>query len=1389
MDGVYRALIKTFDPGIISDLLKSLCFFNVASNVELKPNDDDPLVAVVHNIITRGLPTRASELVEQCFVETFGRTCCTTDDVGGITYDLGKEDPLFANQLYRALHIIDPRITRREQYRDYESFGEQLGSTLEEDFLFSIIPQYAGEAFVQVLEPQRELESILKYAQNVEEEHKKRLQGSIEKFRKQRVDYSLELPYPVHGKRGMVVEIDGQQHTEPQQHHLDTLRDDALLKADWKKTLRIPAAAFGTIGTALQPFLGFIDNEYCSIIKRNYQSPLATEPDGLDALQFALTPYAVARIQRVMIELIRSGHLALSDKQWSIGIIERDVPCGRLAIKDLRRVFETLFLLEGQGRALPEIQATIYGTKEYSHSKLNQLEAVEDIRTVDSRKHDLLLDGSMLQRSTVRSAVHSGGYRLHATIRSSHGARTIRHIASSKLISYAPLFSEPWSAAGAGEVTAAIEQQLVLPDRRAALRYVLRTVFRKDDFRIGQLAILNRALQLQNVLGLLPTGSGKSLCYQLAGLLQPGISLVVDPIKSLMKDQYDGLVKGRIDAALFINSSLRGSRMKIAHERMTYGEALFIFISPERLQMVSFRERLIYLAETYHNYFSYCVVDEAHCVSEWGHDFRTSYLRLGNNARTFCRRKGAVKKEGLFEPPVPLIGLTATASFDVLSDVQRELEITDDSVIRSHGMERPELHYRVVQTTVDEGQLNACSNPFKKKEHIGNVKQKVLLELLQRIPRDFEEINKGDRAIADYQQYLFYDHKFPVRYAGLIFCPYKSTMKVSVESIFSNLADKMPELKIGMFAGSSSDYTRDLKKSQEATYSDYQDRFINNRLNLLVATKAFGMGIDKPNVRFSIHINYPGSIEGYYQEAGRTGRDGKNALCYILYNNKGVDKLILKDFHNTSFKGVKKEKTVLYELLNEITYPVESRGGLLTQSLRTKLGIDANVRVDHGRNCLEVEDIIGNSFGSLDIKTLELKTITIAFAVERSQQVLQFVRNWIRENNISGLQINTFLQQEISRQSLPGIERMLERAAVGEKLDPVVVGFKNASFRAITEWMKKAGYHLFTEQIVKEAYKYCYTESDFVEKVRYQYWKENQEARKFKEIDITDALRSQLSKAFYQIRDENDSYRAIYRLNVIGVIDDYEIDYNSKAITLFITKKEDRHHIDKLYEYLRRYVSEDRARSVFKGIEGIKGDTIIQKCLAYLIAFIYKEIGKKRISAIDAMEEACNIGILEGNQAFRDFMSVYFGSRYYPSLVEDTRGGKVFDFETVWKYIKISDGNIDNLKHLRGACIRLLTESPDNGAALLLKAFAILAVASDKIFIDEAIQDLKSGFGNYKHIRGLGYGEFVAAVEMYQEQLLSYCVSKRDLVSDVADLLILSYHREWLSRFNNKFIG
>jgi ATP-dependent DNA helicase RecQ len=1369
----------------VLSLLEYLSYFEADTLQEIKIHSK-PEFAVLNNQISRGLPTRPTLFIENSLITTLGIGETRTDGLGSIETVPNREFNPIIQFLFKTLHIVDPRISPySDRFRLVPSFEfANIGSQYEEDFLFSHAPRILGDEWFQLLESQREFTSIVKYDSD---------------FSRQRVDFALEFPFDILDKKGIVIEIDGFHHLENQnQRIIDKQRDEAVVKSGWLETLRIETRNFNHIDQQLSRLKEIAKLPYFQNTKSNYQKPLYSNKDGLKALQLVLSPFAIARIQKTLLQFLLSGKLDLQSPLWRIAIIERDVPCGAIAVADLKSQMKNLFALEDKDFN-PAIELYIYTSQEFQSAELNSVDYSEHfskIQIIDINNpeteiiFDVLLDVSILQRKGFSGNEILFKSREKCVIRSANHKYTTRTFLTSDIISYSNYVTTNEQK----------ETSIIDEGKTELLEYFLQNFFRKKHFRAGQLEILNKALQGQSVIGLLPTGGGKSLTYQLAAMLQPGICIVIDPIKSLMKDQYDNLRKNQIDACNFINSSLKTREQKaIETTKLKNGEILFSFVSPERLQMKEFRDILKEMKEA-EIYFNYCVIDEAHCVSEWGHDFRTSYLSLGKNAIEFCKTKN--------RETIPLFGLTATASFDVLSDVQRELsgnnerfKLKEDSIIRFDSVNREELDFEVIDVTAD---LQETDNEWKLKEKLGKKKQDKLINELSRFPFDIQN-----------------------KYSGIVFCPHRGwyfgvTDRYRKDDKRNAVYDSIqraaiPNIRMSSFMGSDSDDERTAGKI-EADSIQAQEDFINNKLNLLISTKAFGMGIDKPNIRFTFHVNYPSSIESFVQEAGRAGRDREPAKSFILFNDehikKGektfeIDRDNLLFFHNSSFKGVEKEKAILFELLSAIHTP--NKLFEIEVKLFERFHQDLNLTLwlsPQGYWYLFVNgESFEDKFGAIRIPSLEVDTSRAIRPINECNQVLNFVRDFIRLN--ANGEISRWLK---SSTIITGLETLLH---ANERIELTIHFENNITERneIISTWLNAAfNAKKFDIVTTKEILSFSNSFEDFKEMVTSKLsngvsFEQAATARDHAKSNPKGTAERELHRLFSGFRVKSDTEKALYRLSTIGVIDDYTVDFSSKTYTVFATRKTEQQYFKNLESYIRKYYSEVRTKLELTKAKQFEGTTTIQKCLFFLTDFVYREIEKKRFEGIGVMKEACEIGKENGGVAFKEFVDLYFNSKYArknyevsgvnKSLTDRTDEGKQQNINWVWEFIEIIDvdktgGHINNLKHLRGACVRLLIPQPDNAVFHLLKAFSIFILEPENIrLMNEASNSFSKGFIEFQKEKEWVFSEVLIQAEIYKDYVLQFSTHSRiqEIMQNQITILSVKVYAEWLEKFNQKFLN
>lgn len=609
----------------------------------------------------------------------------------------------------------------------------------------------------------------------------------------------------------LIIEIDGVQHVEDKaQQLLDAHRDTSLRKEGFE-TIRIQTKEAYTKATRNGDYHKYYKEKIDEIVSRCRRTRALTyykeTLERLPALeksdiQSKLLPTAIIRFQILLIELLLSGKIDFS-KEWDFYINFHELDYGNgienfpdWAILDFFEWFKNLYFLKNKkDLAIPKYSIR-FATNQGDENTINTT--------------SIKIDFSLLER-------YSDEYLQN----------------KDTIFVRTDYFGKEKNYFCVSDECPQIDYNIPNPESvEKSLSFFLKNIFGHDKFRPKQAEIICNALNLKNTIGLLPTGAGKSLCYQLPCILQPGKSIVVSPLVALMRDQCKNMHTAGLAHTEYLASDSDSTDRKRILDVFSKNKLNVLLVSPERFQTEEFRQQL----SSFKN-ISYFIIDEIHCMSEWGHDFRTSYLNL-------------IPTIYKFYPGAKIIGLTATASMNVLSNIKAEFSkaghaIKNTDIVSKFDFNREELVFKVEEYISNDDLMDLLFSSVKNQQAPAIV---------------FTPHVNGDFGCFD------------------IYC-----------KIHKRLADANLHQSIGWFSGSAPKRSQFFCDStgfinfKKETY----EKFKQNQIHVLFATKAFGMGIDKNDISATFHCGLPASVESFYQEAGRAGRwedFQKKATCTLFFN-------------------------------------------------------------------------------------------------------------------------------------------------------------------------------------------------------------------------------------------------------------------------------------------------------------------------------------------------------------------------------------------------------------------------------------------------------------------------------------------------------------------------
>lgn len=872
-----------------ADPLNTLSYYTVehnASKAEGSPSDLRLLAEVYQKLIYRGSRTYLQPDVEALLFHLLPKRLQPKVD-----HDKPHDIAYTAPERLKAHYLLLTSFTDPLQLpdtKDYNPFDPD--NPQNEQRFYEQLVEIGGAHLASYIYPQCRLDQLLP-------------KEAAKAFQSQRLDFLVMLP----DGKGVVFEPGDHDLTDEGR---DTNREAVCRTELGIETVRIDNSAIGTAKTAKR-----IKDSLSKIGAANYLNRASAED------HFLLSPFALHRVEAALLDALLNRQL-IEGEALSIGIHTGNQPCAEIAVYSFFRRLENLWKLYGfTPPSIKQIRCINYGTQldsshvEECQKKLNELELFEIQvvpRATQQDSLDLFIDVSV-QASYLKPIYPNVDATWSYCIRN-----CFRH---TSLPTFRANTERRW-----------IDIDHLDEDK---LNPFVQECFRKQCLRPDQVRVLKHLLSQGDTIGLLPTGGGKSMCYQMSGLLTPGVCLIVDPLVALMDDQVASLQRrSRVTHVRALHS---GSRIKDKSGLIELMRSyLFVFISPERFLRQNFRQALFAASQSGYR-IGLTVIDEAHCVSMWGHDFRPAYLELAKNIRRYAVSGGA---------PPPILALSGTASQLVLIDLARQLGIHgSEAIIRPNTFERKELHYRVLATSKSKKaeRLIAILKETSKK-----LKSKDLLK------DQYGMIFGTTRgSVFDAFSWIFGDQQ-----AEQLLCP--------PEDRPAELGD----INAGIYTGSAPREIGASDREWQSYKKSIFEQFVSGRVRCMIANNALSVGIDHPRIRYVINLSMPASLESYYQQAGRAGRDGSKSYCDLIFsddtpeatddwiNNKPNSKYLSGDvstlsyFHDMNFPGIEEDQRVLSTLVRIVFKKLKTNPGqqislaaedteLLTSNSRSKYSIDS----------------------------------------------------------------------------------------------------------------------------------------------------------------------------------------------------------------------------------------------------------------------------------------------------------------------------------------------------------------------------------------------------------------------------------------------------------------
>ncbi|MCQ2252439.1 MAG: DEAD/DEAH box helicase [Bacteroidales bacterium] len=1346
----------------VDSLLEHLSYFDVDTNVEITDVCEDPAVAVIYNMVSRGTPTFVSQFVEDILSTTIGKTLKRISPDGSIFREVQKKD--VRDMVFKALHIIDPRVMP-QQVKTQNRKSAQV-----HEFLAKGAVPALGDYIWQLADTNCSFSNMFRFSKRFRRDLDVLRQDPCNAFLGDKCDLCFQAPYADNTRDAVaysfVQNAGGIDRTDYiTEESISALLDSINVEG------RVIVKDSDNYFDKTEELQYFTQNSYFDILRDNYNSPLYNTEDGIEALQLALTPLAIARIQKVVLEAINSGTLSLMAKSWDICVIERDVPCAFLAFRDLQQHFDNLFALENSGRKFPNVKLEIFHTEEFAETELNLLYqgSRQDVQEFNPlRRYDLLIDISVLRRVSFSKEVPPTITDRYAVIRSVKSINAETRLLFNPYSHYnisVPVSSPQPSDDDCDDDMDSDEGE-EYNEQTEALRFFLKNLFAKNDFLDGQVRTLQELLNGGNVLHISAPSTGKTLVMLLSAMLRPGYSIVLPPTIAAMDSQFASLRARKIHTCYYISPVLQNSYSRnLAVADVMHGKSLVTFVSPSLIHDPYIRN-VFRGVDSANIPLYYIMLDEAQRISLQTPDYKAYYQDIRNIiARNFADDNISMLRIGAF---------TNTMESNIQNEIAEKLGI-DTTVEIQAGM------LGNTNIVVHEVGMQGLGNTDDLAMYSRKMKQAEVARIIQPM------ISKGK------------DSKAIILSA---IPPYDAvdTDGEPVSVCGSPTSHYIGDIDDGYTNVNGGEAYRSMKQLAD---------FCNGDSRILSATNSAGLGVHAAGIRNIIHMEPPMSLDAFCRANGRssgadqpaihvlintTARDfvGQDTVRDTNGNLASVEQVIATDFDTAATlqrlmnqnPGVEKEKAVIHEILDGVMFPQRTDCQNIEEAVFNEFNVEVEVDAEPMVNPHQLYIYMQGrtkSLGYIDFKTRTMVMPEMQYDRPLAEKVQAYVYDIICDNNDDPLRYLSTMEKEFPAEENDGIQTAIDAIMEG-KTAQVMIPFANNSFHEAAELIQQKTGKRISPVEIKRCYNSTINYDGFIKRIQRLH---DIHVKSFDEKSKLD-----FSGIYQRFRNRRDTLRAVARLKEIEVIDDYLVNQASGMVTVRLTKHNKDFYRMKLLPILQRNLTRERMLAYVQSIEEEKFLSM-EKYSNVLIDFFYSEIyplyqkqaqeSSKFFQTILEKQKADTLS----KESIRENLQNYFTQRYKCRFVYDEQMPE--NTSSVDKVVHIIDragSNINELLNLQESIDQTI---PENRTAANKIIFGYC-----KLFTHKGM-DSAARYDAYSHIsdglaefrRKHDIQEFNKEVESITEKISS---ENYDLKDESQEVLQLQIQHNWLKWFNSEVL-